>query len=163
MLDESSVTDKVSILVVDDNDMILESLVNILENEGFITSIARTGKEAIEKTEKEFFNAILIDVNLPDMTGFDLISRINETTSIIKKLIITGFPDTHIFKDDVYKKADAFLVKPFDPEILLDLIDKNIKQQELELKYTKEKILEHIKTRIKNLEAKKPTQASIDC
>lgn len=144
--------DRGRILVVDDDDMILESLVSILENEGYIASTARTGEEAIAKTEKEFFNAILIDIHLPDMTGIEVLSQIKETTPKMKKLILTGFPETHTAIDAVNKKADAYLVKPFDPEVLLNLIEQNIKQQEEELKYTQEKVLEYIKTRVRHLD-----------
>ena len=144
--------DRGRILVVDDDDMILESLVSILESEGYTASTARTGLEAIAKTDKEFFNAMLIDIHLPDMTGIEVISRIKETTPKMKKLILTGFPETHTAIDAVYKKADAYLVKPFDPELLLELIEQNLKQQEEELKYAQEKVLEYIKTRIKHLD-----------
>ena len=145
-------TDRGRILVVDDDDMILESLVSILESEGYITTTARTGEEAIAKTEKEFFNAVLIDIHLPDMTGSEVLSRIKETTPKMKKLILTGFPETHTAIDAVNKKADVYLVKPFDPEVLLDLIEQNLKQQEEELKYTQEKVLEYIQTRVRHLD-----------
>ena len=140
------------ILVVDDDDMILESLVSILESEGYVASTARTGEEAIEKTEKEFFNAMLVDIHLPDMTGIEVISRVSETTPRMKKLILTGFPETHTAIDAVNKKADAYLVKPFDPELLLELIEQNLKQQEEELKYAQEKVLQYIRTRVKQLD-----------
>ena len=145
-------TDRGRILVVDDDDMILESLVSILESEGYITSTARTGEEAIAKTEKEFFNAMLIDIHLPDMTGIEVLSRIKETTPKMKKLILTGFPETHTAIDAVNEKADVYLVKPLDPEVLLDLIEQNLKQQEEELKYTQEKVLEYIQTRVRHLD-----------
>jgi len=132
--------------------MILESLVSILESEGYIASTARTGEEAIAKTEKEFFNAILIDIHLPDMTGIEVLSRIKETTPKMKKLILTGFPETHTAIDTVNQKADVYLVKPFDPELLLDLIEQNLKQQKEELKYAQEKVLEYIKTRVRHLD-----------
>ncbi len=144
--------DRGRILVVDDDDMILESLVSILESEGYIASTARTGLEAIAKTEKEFFNVMLIDIHLPDMNGIEVISRLKETTPKMKKLILTGFPETQTAIDAVNKKADAYLVKPFDPELLLELIDQKLKQQEEELKYTQEKVLEYIKTRVKQLD-----------
>ena len=149
--DESLVMDRGRILVVDDNDMILESLVSILENEGYITSTARTGEEAIAKAEKDFFNAMLVDMNLPDMNGLDVISRICVTNPRMKKLILTGFPETHMAIDAV-KKADAYLVKPFDPEVLLKLIEQNLKQQDEELKYAHGKVLEYIKSRVKQLD-----------
>jgi DNA-binding NtrC family response regulator len=152
------VTDRGRILVVDDDEMILESLVSILESEGYIISTARTGEEAIARAEREFFNAMLIDIHLPDMTGIEVLSRIKETTPRMKKLILTGFPETHTAIDAVNRKADAYLVKPFDPELLLDLIEQNLTQQEEELKYTQEKGLEYIKTRVRQLDEAENTE-----
>jgi len=95
---------------------------------------------------------MLIDIHLPDMTGIEVISKIKETTPKMKKLILTGFPETHTAIDAVNKKADAYLVKPFDPELLLELLEQNLRQQEEELKYAQEKVLEYIKTRVKQLD-----------
>ncbi len=144
--------DRGKILIVDDDEMILESLVSILESEGYLASTARTGSEAVAKTEKEFFNAMLIDIHLPDMTGIEVISRIKDTTPKMRKLILTGFPETHTAIGAVNEKADAYLVKPFDPELLLELLEQNLRQQEEELKYAQEKVLEYIKTRVKQLD-----------
>jgi len=149
------VTIKDSVLIVDDDEMILESLETILNNEGYLTQTAKTGKEALTKTDNEFFNAILIDIRLPDMTGLELLSQIKDTTPKMKKLILTGYPDTPTAIDAVNQKADAYLVKPFDPEELLKLISENIKSQKEELKYTQDKVLDYIKSRVKQLDEEK--------
>jgi DNA-binding NtrC family response regulator len=86
------------------------------------------------------------------MKGIEVLSRVSDTTPRMKKLILTGFPETHTAIDAVKKKADAYLVKPFDPELLLELIEQNLKQQEEELKYAQEKVLEYIRTRVKQLD-----------
>ncbi|MBN2334068.1 response regulator [Candidatus Bathyarchaeota archaeon] len=151
-------TETESILIVDDDEMILESLVSILDSEGYDTQVAKTGREAIEKTDKEFFNAVLIDIRLPDMTGIELLSRIRETKPKMKKLILTGFPDAPTAIEAVNQRADAYLVKPFNPEQLLDLLEENLKQQKDELKYTQEKVLEYIKTRVQQLDNAKKTE-----
>ncbi|MCW4049493.1 MAG: response regulator [Candidatus Bathyarchaeota archaeon] len=145
-------TSKESILIVDDDEMILESLVSILGSEGYATDIANTGSEAIAKVEEAYFNAILIDIRLPDMTGIELLTKIQEINPRMKKLILTGYPDTPSAIQAVNQKADAYLVKPFDPEDLLDLIEENLEQQKEELKYTQEKVLDYIKTRVKQLD-----------
>ena len=149
------VTIKDSVLIVDDDEMILESLETILKNEGYLTQTAKTGKEALTKTDNEFFNAVLIDIRLPDMTGLELLSQIKDTTPKMKKLILTGYPDTPTAIDAVNQKADAYLVKPFDPEELLKLIAENIKNQKEELKYTQDKVLDYIKSRVKQLDDEK--------
>jgi DNA-binding NtrC family response regulator len=152
------VTIKDSVLIVDDDEMILESLETILINAGYLTQTAKTGKEALSKTDNEFFNAILIDIRLPDMTGLELLSQIKDTTPKMKKLILTGYPDAPTAIEAVNQKADAYLVKPFDPEELLKLIAENIKSQKEELKYTQDKVLDYIKSRVKQLDDEKDSE-----
>ena len=147
-----SVGKNVKILIVDDDDDLKELLVSILENEGFFIETARTGLEAISKVKVEYFNVALLDIKLPDMTGIELLSKINIITPRTKKLILTGFPDASSAIRAVNEKADAYLVKPFDPFELITLIEEHLDQQREELKYTQEKVLKYIHNRVKELD-----------
>jgi DNA-binding NtrC family response regulator len=145
---------KEKILVVDDDEMVLRSIVNILKIKGYETSIAKDGKEALMKIEDEFFNVLLLDIRLPDMTGIELLSLIKETKPKMRKIILTGYPDAKTAIDAVNKKADAYLIKPYNPNELLEQIELNIRQQKEELRYTQEKVLEYIKSRVRQLDEK---------
>jgi DNA-binding NtrC family response regulator len=145
---------KEKILVVDDDEMVLKSIVNILKIKGYETSIAKDGKEALMKIEDEFFNVLLLDIRLPDMTGIELLSLIKDTKPKMRKIIITGYPDAKTAIDAVNKKADAYLIKPYNPNELLEQIELNIRQQKEELRYTQEKVLEYIKSRVRQLDEK---------
>ena len=140
------------ILVVDDDDVLRESIVRILENEGYILDVAKSGFEAEVKLRNKEYNLILLDIRLPDTTGIELLSKINSYTPRTKKIILTGFPDTESAIKSVNEKADAYLVKPFEPEKILKIIAENLEQQKLELKYTHEKFLEYIRNRVKELD-----------
>ena len=144
---------RASLLIVDDDAMILESLVSILEAEGYDVRAAGTGEEALRELEKGFFNVVLVDIKLPDMTGLDLLARVKETTPRVRKLVLTGFPDVSSAVETVNRKADAYLVKPYDPDSLLKLIEKNVMEQRDELRLTQERVLDYIKTRVKQLDA----------
>jgi DNA-binding NtrC family response regulator len=145
---------KEKILVVDDDERMLKSIVNILMEKGYEPSIAKNGKEALMKIEDEFFNVLLLDIRLPDMTGIELLSLIKDTKPKMKIIIITGYPDAKTAIDAVNKKADAYLIKPYNPNELLEQIDLNIRQQKEELRYTQEKVLEYIKSRVRQLDEK---------
>lgn len=145
---------KEKILVVDDDEKMLKSIVNILKIKGYETSIAKNGKEALMKIEDEFFNVLLLDIRLPDMTGIELLSLIKDTKPKMRKIILTGYPDAKTAIDAVNKKADAYLIKPYNPNELLEQIELNIRQQKEELKYTQEKVLEYIKSRVRQLDEK---------
>ncbi len=148
------------ILIVDDDPILQESLVSILESEGYYIDTAKTGAEAEAKVRKEFFHIALLDVRLPDMTGTDLLVKINKIAPRTKKLVLTGYPDASSAIQAVNQRADAYLTKPFDPDELIRLIAENIEVQREELKYSQEKVLEYIQNRVRELDAAKQDYAA---
>ena len=146
------VSKKEKILIVDDDVALQESLVTILENEGYYIETARTGEEAKAKVKSGYYNIALLDIMLPDMTGIELLSKINVLSPRTKKLVLTGYPNASSAIRAVNEKADAYLVKPFDPVELIALIEEHLNQQREELEYTQEKVLEYIQNRVKELD-----------
>jgi len=141
------------ILVVDDDDMLRELMVTILENEGYILDVAKSGYEAELKLKNKIFNLVILDIRLPDTNGIDLLAKINQSAPRMKKIVLTGYPDADTAIKSVNENADAYLVKPFEPEKLLEIISENLKQQKEELIYTQEKVLEYIRERVKELDS----------
>ena len=127
------------ILVVDDDDMLRELMVTILENEGYMLDVAKSGYEAEVKLKNKIFNLVILDIRLPDTNGIDLLAKINQSAPRMKKIVLTGYPDADTAIKSVNENADAYLVKPFEPEKLLEIISENLKQQKEELIYTQEK------------------------
>lgn len=140
------------ILIVDDDNTLRESMVSILENEGYIVDVAKSGKEAEAKIHNNIYNLIILDIRLPDTNGIDLLAKINKQSTRAKKIMLTGYPDTETAIKSVNEKADAYLVKPFDPEKLLEVISDKLAQQKEELKFTQEKVLEYIQNRVRELD-----------
>jgi DNA-binding NtrC family response regulator len=151
-IDADPVKIKEKLLVVDDDELILESLISIFDSEGYCSAFARTGGDALRLLERESFKVLLVDVKLPDMTGLELLGRIKDTTPRMRKIVLTGFPDAPSAIEAVNKRVDAYLIKPFDPESLLKLVAKNLDEQKEELRYTQERVLDYIKTRVKQLD-----------
>ena len=149
------------ILIVDDDDSLRESMVSILESEGYILDVAKSGQEAETKIKNNVYNLVLLDIRLPDINGIELLAKINKYSPKVKKIMLTGFPDTNSAIKSVNEKADAYLVKPFDPEKLLEIIAENLDQQKEELRYTQEKVLEYIQNRVRELD-QQPTMRTRD-
>jgi DNA-binding NtrC family response regulator len=141
------------ILVIDDDENIRKVLETILEDEGYIVETAETAKKGIEKSEKEFYNLALIDVRLPDMEGIELLSKLRNTKPKMRKIIVTGYPTLQNAVAAVNKGADAYVMKPFEVDKILQTIREQLKKQEEEKSYSEEKVVEFIETRIKALEA----------
>lgn len=148
------------ILVVDDDDSIRKVLASILEEKGYMVDTAQNGKEAIEKTQSEFYNLALVDIRLPDMDGTEVLASIKETTPPMVKIIVTGYPSLQNAIDAVNKGADAYVLKPFKVDNILEIISEHLKKQKENKKYGERKILEFIQTRAKELDQERaPAQA----
>ena len=145
------------IIVVDDDESIRKVLATILEENGYTVDTAENGKQAIEKTEKNFYNLGLFDIRLPDIEGTELLAKVKDTTPRMRKIIVTGYPSLPNAVEALNKGADAYILKPFDMDKILQTIKEQLKNQEEEKKYGQEKVTEFIETRVKELEKEKPT------
>ena len=140
------------ILVIDDDENIRKVLETILEDEGYIVETAETAKTGIKESERAFFNLALIDVRLPDMEGIELLSKLRDTKPKMRKIIVTGYPTLQNAVAAVNKGADAYVMKPFEVDKILQTIREQLKKQEEEKSFSEEKVVEFIETRIKALE-----------
>jgi DNA-binding NtrC family response regulator len=142
------------ILVVDDDENIRKVLVAILEEEGYMVEPVGTARKAVEVTKKKCYNIALIDIRLPDMEGTELLTRIRETTPRMRKIIITGYPTLQNAIEAVNRRADAYIMKPFDVEKVLKTIAEQLNKQQEELKYSQARVAQFIETRVLELSAK---------
>jgi len=142
---------KPSILIVDDNEGILESLSAILEEKGYCTDTAKNGREAIEKSKTNFYNLALLDIRLPDIEGTKLLTKMEETTPRMVKIMITGYASLQNAVEALNLGADAYIMKPVDPENLLKVINEKLKSQREAEKMTQDKVTGWIETRARKL------------
>jgi DNA-binding NtrC family response regulator len=114
------------VLIVDDDPEMRELLTSILENAGYIVETACDGKEAIKACKKFPIDVALIDVELPDTKGTKLLGTLKELQPKMVKIIITGHPSIENAVTAVNEKADGYILKPFNPPDLLEMIKKLI-------------------------------------
>ena len=143
--------EKTSILIVDDNEGILETLSAILEEKGYRTDTAKTGMEAIEKAKTNFYNVALLDIKLPDIEGTKLLIKIEENSPRMVKIMITGYPTLENAVEALQGGADDYVMKPVDPENLIKKIEEKLKKQKEATIMTEEKIRGFIETRTEKL------------
>lgn len=117
---------KINILIVDDRPENLFTLEAIIENDDYQLVKAFSGEEALKFLLKDDFAAILLDVQMPGMDGFDTakIIKTREKTKNIPILFITAnnMESEHIFKGYSLGAID-YILKPFDPMILKAKVD----------------------------------------
>ena len=143
------------ILIVDDDENIRKVLTTILEDEGYDVESVDTAKKAIERTRRKFYNLALIDIRLPDMEGIELLTKMKNATPKIRKIIITGYPTLQNAVEAVNRGADAYIMKPFDMEKVLEAMKDQLKKQQNEKRYSQEKVAEFIETRVRELDIEK--------
>jgi DNA-binding NtrC family response regulator len=119
----------VNILIIDDEAEIRTLLSTILTDEGYLVEKAENGKQALKILEKNFFDAALIDIELPDIKGTELLQRIKEIRPKIVNIIMTGHPSIENAVKAVNNKADGYVLKPFDVPLLLETLKKCIQDK----------------------------------
>ncbi|WP_416203290.1 response regulator [Xanthomonas euvesicatoria] len=110
------------ILVVDDNAVTRYSVRRVLEHHQFAVEEAGTGTEGLAKLAAQTFSAVVLDVNLPDMSGFDIVRtlRAEPRTALLPVVHVSA---ASIATGDMITGldagADAYLIHPVDPNVLL--------------------------------------------
>lgn len=139
------------ILVVDDDESIRSTVKAILQEEGYTVDIASTGQEAIQKSKDNKYNVALLDIRLPDIEGVELLELLKEGVPRIRKIMVTGYPSIQNSVAAVNKRADAYLIKPVDPDNLLAVVEEQIKLQAEEENFSEKKVTEFIENRMKEI------------
>lgn len=144
--------DKKSILIVDDDKIILKSLQDVLRLEGYYVDAVETGREAVEKSETGFYNLALLDIKLPDMEGTELLKKMHDSFPKMVRIMVTGYPDLENAVKSLNFGADAYLVKPVDTRKLLRVVAEKLKEQEEAEEMSREKVKKWIETRVQKLQ-----------
>ena len=112
------------ILIIDDNVGFAENLKDILIEHHYSVSIAENGLSAIKIIRKKEFDLVLIDINLPDIFGLDLVEKMSGIAPRQEYIIITGHGTLETAVEAVkQKKIVSFEMKPLDMHHLLSLIN----------------------------------------
>jgi len=119
-----------NILVVDDDKIILDSLCEFLSLEGYETAGVQTRKQALQKLGDKY-NLVLIDVNLPDGNGFDLLEAVKRDYPQTVAIMITGYGTIESAVRAIKQGAYDYLTKPIADDELSLAVERAIKQQSI--------------------------------
>lgn len=116
------------VLIIDDsltNNVLLESL---LQSEGIDSTLAYSGKEALDILKKEPPSLILLDIMMPDMDGFMVIDRLNknEATKNIPVIMITAKDDSESIVKAKNAGVKDFITKPIDLNKVMESVKKHL-------------------------------------
>jgi two-component system phosphate regulon sensor histidine kinase PhoR len=117
---------KSKILVVDDERVIREGCREVLTLEGFEVVLAESGEQGLEMIEKVHFDVVLLDLMMPGISGFDVLSHIKALHSDTSIIVITGYATVEHSIEAMKKGAFDFIPKPFSPDQLRVVVSKAI-------------------------------------
>jgi CheY-like chemotaxis protein len=111
----------ISILVVDDNPGMAETLRDILEAKGFIVHAAASGAEALEIMGKQPVDILLTDVKMPGMNGLELHRKTRKTYPRLITIFMTAYSADEIIQQGMAEGVKIVLTKPLEINFLLHL------------------------------------------
>ncbi|RED51617.1 response regulator transcription factor [Aestuariispira insulae] len=120
-----------TILVIDDEELVLDTLSEILSQEGYIVETAKDGREGIFMINSGSPDLIICDVNMPNMNGHEFVRELRDNhpdLSYIPILLLSGASDDPDITKGLKTGADDYLTKPINPDILASRVNAALRQ-----------------------------------
>ena len=157
---------KISILIVDDEESVRDSLYNWFIEDGYRVECAENARKALSMLESDPFDIILADIKMPGMDGLEMLKRIKSLRKESIVIVMTAFATVDTAVQALKDGAFDYVTKPFDPDDLSHLIRNASKQISLmeENEILKDKVvsLENVEDLIGNSEAMKQVLREIE-
>jgi len=113
------------ILVVDDDDIIRDTLCELLSQD-HACQTAATAEEALTRLESQLFDVVLTDVSMPGLSGLDLLNRVVQLYPGTPVIIVSGMSDEEQAQSLIRQGAFDYLLKPFRLEVVEDSVRRAI-------------------------------------
>ena len=121
----------IKILWVDDEIDLLKPHIIFLESKNYKVSTCQSGTEALEEIEKENFDIVFLDENMPGLSGLETLSEIKEKQANLPVVMITKSEEEYIMEEAIGSKIADYLIKPVNPNQILLSIKKNLDHSRL--------------------------------
>lgn len=122
---------KGSVAVVDDDPYVLESVATLLQLSGFQVRHFTTAAAALDGLTTQPADAVLTDVNMPGMTGIELLERFRTVDRETPVILMTAYAELNMAVSAVKKGAYDFIIKPYSPSYLLHAVEKAVDYRRL--------------------------------
>jgi DNA-binding NtrC family response regulator len=122
---------EISILVVDDEEVVRNSLVDWLQEDGYHVEAAENGFKALEMIREKPWDVAMVDLKMPKMDGLEVMEKAKQINSEMQVVIMTAYATVHTAVQAIKMGAYDYLIKPCEPEEISMLIQRLIESQEL--------------------------------
>ena len=114
--------EKKQVLVIDDEQIVLDSVSQILIDENYEVDVSLSGREGLDWAIERPYDIILTDIRMPDIGGMRVLRDIKRVKSSLPVVIITGYATTKSAVQAMKLGAAEYIEKPFEPEQLLEAV-----------------------------------------
>ncbi|HEY8022441.1 MAG TPA: response regulator, partial [Thermoanaerobaculia bacterium] len=122
---------RMTILIVDDEEVLQDVLTSLVRREGHATLSARTGEEALEILDREEVDLVLLDLMLPGLSGQQVLRQIRQRDPAQVVVVITAYSSIESAIDAMREGAFHYIPKPFKNEEVLLTLRKGLEQRRL--------------------------------
>lgn len=119
------------LLWADDEIDLLKPHILFLQSKGYDVTTVNNGRDALDLVEHRHFDLIILDENMPGLTGLETLSRIKQVASLTPVIMITKSEEENIMDQAVGNKIADYLIKPVKPNQILLSIKKNLHSEQL--------------------------------
>ena len=115
-----------AILLVDDDRDLVESLADFIELKGHDVDIVLTAKEGISAAGNKDYDAVLMDIGLPDINGVSALYRIKEAKPKTRVLLITGYSSDQVEREYTPDDPLPVMIKPLDLDAMMEWLTSRV-------------------------------------
>jgi len=108
-----------SVLLLEDDLLLGETLTDLLEEEGYAVRLCRNGQEALDATFTDHYDLYLLDINVPQIDGVTLLSELRDAEDATPAIFLTSYTEKAKRQEGFSSGADDYITKPFDNDELL--------------------------------------------
>ena len=120
-----------TLLWVDDEIELLKAHILFLEKKGYEVETASNGQDALDRCATTAYDLILLDENMPGLSGLETLARIKETSPATPVVMVTKSEEENIMDQAIGSKIADYLIKPVNPTQILLALKKNIHKKEI--------------------------------
>lgn len=120
---------KGTILLVDDEELVLKTLEKVFVKDGYDVLTARNGEDALALMDKHKIRVFLLDLNMPGMPGIELCKKIKEKDHMTCVYALTGYSEDYALEECREAGFDDYFVKPFKIDQMLKMANEAFEKQ----------------------------------
>ena len=133
---EKKLNTMVQLLWVDDEAELLKAHIIFLEKKGYAVTTVSNGTDAIDLCQERSFDLVLLDEQMPGLSGLETLQRIKQITPATPVVMVTKSEEENIMEQAIGQKIADYLIKPVNPNQILLVLKKNIHRREIETEVT---------------------------